>query len=307
MHLTDVGRSEFPSSLFQHGLRLCRHPLVLSMAGHLLVIGLLVVAPMFPLHHQSLEVQTVRLFTAVEAPSPPKPTAKPVSEPAPKPQPPSPPPVSLAPAPAQPTPAKPRKVVTLRPLKTKRRIRPSKAAVKAQQTMLERRRLQERVRRERQRAEAEARRKRLEALDAIRRAYRSSAAATATLSPPASSTAAKPPSGKEGAGDRRGDGDQVVSLAKKRYYAAILTHLSRFWTLPDTVEWPEDLEAVVVLWLRRDGTVSKRVFEKRSSSAPFNRFVEQTLDKAGAMPPFPQELPMESLEIGIRFRPHELL
>ncbi len=302
-----------------------RHPLLWSLGLHLLLAAFVVSAPLWANSpRRPVTVQTVRLFSAAEptaspaprTPPPPSPSPVPAQVPAAKASAPK-VPAPRAPAVRPPAASSSRKVVSLRPLKSKKRVRSAKVEEKVRQTRREWERLQRETRLARLRAEEEARRMAQEAVEKIRRSYLSGGIASRKT--PASgrqsatsqvntqvNTKVNTQVNTQPAGGRTGGrGDQDVSVAKKRYYAAIMTHLSRFWTLPDTVDWNEDLEAVVVLWLRRDGTVIRWEFETRSASAPFNRFVEQTLDKAGAMPPIPPSLP-DPLELGIRFRPNEL-
>ncbi len=297
-----AGNNLHPRPL-DHDQESWRRPLVFSIGVHLALLALVLATPLVRFQRELPEIHTVKLFTAAELPSPPAPAA---AEPAPKPVP-EPPATSLAPAPPRPQPKTPRKVISLRPLKRKKRVTPPPVEKKARDTRIERSLQQIQARLARERAEAAAREKAARALEEIRRALRSTAVEKTGTGGPAAAAAGKAASPAATGDGRRDGGDQVVSLAKKRYYAAILTHLSRFWSLPDTMDWDDDLEAVVVLWLRRDGTVLKREFEKKSTNVYFNRFVEQTLDKAGSLPPFPEELPEAVLELGIRFRPHELL
>ncbi|MFP3983450.1 MAG: energy transducer TonB, partial [Desulfurivibrionaceae bacterium] len=78
------------------------------------------------------------------------------------------------------------------------------------------------------------------------------------------------------------------------------------WILPEVTDWQKDLEAVLSITISREGRVIRSEFERRSSNIYFDRFVEKTLEKSSPLPPFPDTLEKEQIEIGLIFHPEGL-
>ncbi|MEJ2270414.1 MAG: energy transducer TonB [Desulfobulbaceae bacterium] len=76
--------------------------------------------------------------------------------------------------------------------------------------------------------------------------------------------------------------------------------------MPDLQNWDNSLEAVLIIKIRRDGTVTDTFFERKSDNIYFNQFVLKALKDAAPLPPFPDQLQENSFEIGLRFKPGEL-
>jgi len=275
-----------------------RIPFALAIAVHILALLLVILAPYFHRRTPILEVQTVNLFSASEL-QPQAPAPKKIARPAaPLPKTPA-KKVSVAP-PVKPAASKP--AVSLRPLKSK--TKSADEDLKVKQTILERKLRQVQAAVEKERAENKVKKEVDTALERIRQNYASSGQLS---SPPADLGRS---TGQTAASDGgAGNGSIEVSEAKKRYYAAIQMHLSRFWTLPESHDWKESLEVVAVLWFRPDGRIVKRVFERKSENEFFNRFVQSTLEKVDMVPPVPLDLPSNEAEqiiqdgIGFRFHP----
>lgn len=196
-------------------------------------------------------------------------------------------------APVKVTPVKP---VSLKPLKRKvRKTDPKKVAAEEarKQRELERQRALARAREQEKRARlAEA-----EAKDEARRAREALAAMLIQkgAQQPASSA-------------RRSTGSgQVQSVVFKNYLAALYDQVQRYWVLPDMKQWDARLETIVILYIRRDGSVTKTFIEKKSKDPFFDQFVMKTIDSAQPLPRIPKLIKEEPLEIGLRFRPGELL
>lgn len=109
------------------------------------------------------------------------------------------------------------------------------------------------------------------------------------------------------AGGKTGKNTAVIDEILKRYYAAVYERVHAYWNLPDLQNWKDSLEAVVVLEVRKDGIITSKVYEKKSDNHFFNQFVDKAIQEASPLPPFPLGLEKERLEIGLRFRPGELL
>ena len=109
------------------------------------------------------------------------------------------------------------------------------------------------------------------------------------------------------AGGKTGKNTAVIDEILKRYYAAVYERVHAYWNLPDLQNWKDSLEAVVILEVRKDGIITSKVYEKKSDNHFFNQFVDKAIQEASPLPPFPLGLEKERLEIGLRFRPGELL
>ena len=97
-----------------------------------------------------------------------------------------------------------------------------------------------------------------------------------------------------------------MDAALKQYYIAVSQHIHRYWILPELQDWPRNLTAVYVVHVRRDGIVGRHYFETKSKDYYFNQFVEKTMKEAMPLPPFPEGLKDEELEIGLVFHPSGL-
>ncbi|MEA2083631.1 MAG: energy transducer TonB [Thermodesulfobacteriota bacterium] len=109
------------------------------------------------------------------------------------------------------------------------------------------------------------------------------------------------------AGGKTGEKPAVIDEILKRYYTAVYERVHTHWNLPDLQNWKDSLEAVVILEVRKDGIITSKFFEKKSDNHFFNQFVNKAIQEASPLPPFPLGLEKERLEIGLRFRPGELL
>ncbi|MCL7486638.1 MAG: TonB C-terminal domain-containing protein [Desulfobulbaceae bacterium] len=111
-----------------------------------------------------------------------------------------------------------------------------------------------------------------------------------------------PASGRRSSGDAR-----VNSIVEQNYYAALYDRVQQFWVLPEMRQWNPSLETIVVATIRRDGSIAKTVVEKKSTDPFFDQLAMKTLQKAVPLPGFPKLMTQNSIEIGLRFRPGELL
>ena len=280
-------------------------PVNLAVAVHIAVFVGALYLPGIIKHRPLLdEVVTVDLVSLPE-PAPPTPARpKPVQEakpvqpkpppPAPKP-PPEPAAVAVAPEPqVAPKPAAPARPISLRPLKRKiRKARDTRLAEEKERERLARERRQREL--ARQRALAQAREAERKAEEARRRAVAELAALIRT------SNAVGTPSRR-----RSSAGKQVRSIALKQYVSALYDRVQSFWILPEMRRWDPRLEAVVVLTIRRDGTVVRTTMEKRSQDPFFDQQVMKTIQSASPMPRFSKLMPQDTIEVGLRFRPGQL-
>lgn len=285
-------------------------PLSLTILLHLFVLVIVVVPPsLFDRKVILEEIYTVDLFDLDEPtfqaePAPPitnvEPSPTPAKQEAAQPV--------LSTAQLQPKPAGPAEIISLKPRKVKKKIKqvkPKLAKTEEQKisNALEKLKLQ----REREAAEKKAKEAKASAdaaaknaVDLLRAAIRSNTSHTTAKSNAASTT--------QHSGARRTGGRSMqIDAALKQYYIAISDRIHQNWILPEMQKWDENLEAVVVIFVRSDGIVIKREFEKKSANLFFNQFVEKTLRDSLPLPPFPPNLKDNELEIGLVFHPGGLM
>jgi len=73
------------------------------------------------------------------------------------------------------------------------------------------------------------------------------------------------------------------------------------WSYPVGMEARNDLEAVVVLMVRADGTIQKVRLEKKSLSPMFDQSVLRAVERSDPLPPFPETYKKSYEEIEINF------
>lgn len=267
-------------------------PMVLAVGAHLVAFLITMLGPSLFYRRPSLpEIYTVSLFNAAEVMPPQAKTPKKTPQPQKAEK-----RAAKSPVPAKTESPIQREVISLRPLRTKKKIVKDKHAEKTKDLKLSQalKRIEakvtqkENIKATQQKAEEEARK----ALSALRQSLQSNASKKTTAA----------------AGYATSAGGTVSDMPEvlKRYYASVILHVQQFWSLPDTKNWEKSLEALVVIQVRRDGIVEKNFFEKESDNFYFNKFVEKAVQQASPLPKFPQELVENRIEIGLRFRPGEL-
>ena len=95
-----------------------------------------------------------------------------------------------------------------------------------------------------------------------------------------------------------------LSQALGLYRALVNEKIESNWVFPQRLS-PEDteLEAIVVVLARRDGTILNMQFEKKSGNPYFDDSVLKAILKAKPFPPFPDIYSPREEEIVIRFSP----
>ncbi len=96
-----------------------------------------------------------------------------------------------------------------------------------------------------------------------------------------------------------------IGLARRLYYTEVWNAISSQWALPDFLK-SQQLEAILVLTVRRDGKIVSVRFEKKSGNNLFDESVLRAVRKADPLPPFPKIYSPPEEQIGIRFRPQDL-
>jgi colicin import membrane protein len=98
-----------------------------------------------------------------------------------------------------------------------------------------------------------------------------------------------------------------LSQALMLYRALVNEKIESNWALPERLNQGKDkLEAVVVVRVRRDGTVFDIQFEKKSGDSYFDDSVLKAVLKSKPFPPFPDIYSPSEEEIVIRFAPEKV-
>lgn len=114
--------------------------------------------------------------------------------------------------------------------------------------------------------------------------------------------------GVTGAGSIAGDGSDP-GITFRIYQMEVESQIKGNWTYPIAIANPKtqkDLEAIVVLEVRNDGTILKSWVKKRSSDPIFDESVLKAIERSNPLPPFPEGYLKSHDEIEINFNLREL-
>jgi colicin import membrane protein len=312
MSLLGSGGLVTPDSMFSSEWR---KPLNLSIGLHILVVAFAMLAPSI-FHNQPKlpEIYTVNLYTATEvaevqpgpekAPVPQaanKPAARQIEPETPKPA------VSIQPTEPETSPAVETNItepISLEPLKQKIKVGKTK-----EEEALEKKILNQGLQRIKARAEEKAAREKAdqaarEAVSKLTDALKTTTGA-ATSEVSGKVTTEKEATEGAGASGPRGTGIEP-DFYMKQYFSAVYQKIHDNWVLPDLQNWDNSLEAVLVITIRKDGTIADSYFERKSDNIYFNQFVLKAIKDSSPLPSFPEQLGENTLEIGLRFKPGEL-
>jgi len=294
--------SELPDKQWQKSL-------FLTIAIHVCFLLFGFLAPRF-LHFQQKipEVYTVNLFSVEDlgGPAPAAPSKAAVAPQAAPPQP------KAAPEPAKPTPpqktqpapeppAVAKDAISLKPIKTKEKADIDKVKMLRDKLLAENKEKQTKDAAEKARADADKKAK--GAVDSLKQALMAGQQLAAGKAAAGAATAAAQAGSGSGSGP---SGGIAVDENLRRYLIAVNSQIQEHWVLPDLQNWKENVEAIVIIRVRRDGAVVETTFKKKSDNIFFNQFVEKTLKLSTPLPPFPIGINQSEMEIGLKFRPGEV-
>jgi len=106
---------------------------------------------------------------------------------------------------------------------------------------------------------------------------------------------------KAGADERKNSPETTNAQREKGsvfddYYSKIRKEIWQQWVFPDTGQ--KDLETIISIKIRKDGTITAQKIEKSSGNLIFDRSAIKAITKANPLSPPPYEM-----EIGVRFYP----
>jgi colicin import membrane protein len=101
-------------------------------------------------------------------------------------------------------------------------------------------------------------------------------------------------------------GQPVSGIPIQIYQMEVEDWIKSHWSYPVALPSRKDLEAVVVLMVKRDGSILKTEIKKRSSDDMFDQSVIKAIERSDPLPPFPEGYRKSYDEIEINFNLKEL-
>ena len=295
-----------------------RKPFNLSIGLHIIAVVFAMLAPfLFDRQPKLPEIYTVNLFSASEvteiSPSPAKtPAAKPAKKPVVKQIEPEVKKPAVSIQPSKPEVSTPVRTAIAKPIS----LRPVKQKVKVGKTRkeeeLDKAKLSQVV--QQIKSKAAVKEAKAEADQAAKDAVSQLADALKTTPPdPTSGPGEEAATGQTasaakagGVSGPRGTSGIEVDFYEKQYYATIVGIIQDHYILSPHLEmqkWDKNLEVIIGITIRRDGTITKINYEDKSSNMSFNRSTKKAIEDANPLPPFPDQLKEDILEIGFKFHP----
>jgi len=107
--------------------------------------------------------------------------------------------------------------------------------------------------------------------------------------------------------ERGGEGE-IEGLSLSLYKLQVENRIKENWVYPYGLFNPKkrDLEAIVILLVRKDGEILRFWFKKRSNDAIFDNSVIKAIKKSNPLPPFPEGYKKSYEKIEVRFNLSEL-
>jgi colicin import membrane protein len=110
---------------------------------------------------------------------------------------------------------------------------------------------------------------------------------------------------KEDSGPAAGGGllgvGQPGGTAMQIYKAEVESLIKSNWHYPVAMDNHKDLEAIVVLMVKSDGTIMKSRFDRRSQNVLFDESVLKAIERSNPLPPFPESYRKSHEEFEINF------
>ena len=101
-------------------------------------------------------------------------------------------------------------------------------------------------------------------------------------------------------------GEPVSGIPIQIYQMQVEDWIKSHWSYPVALPSRKDLEAVVLLMVKRDGSIVKKEIKKRCSDEMFDQSVIKAIERSDPLPPFPQGYRRSYDELEINFNLKEL-
>jgi colicin import membrane protein len=102
------------------------------------------------------------------------------------------------------------------------------------------------------------------------------------------------------------EGTSVGGIPIQFYQMEVEDRIKGNWSYPVALQSREDLEAIVVVMVKRDGTIMKTEMKKGSSDPIFDESVLRAVKRSDPLPPFPEGYRKSYDEIEIKFNLKDL-
>jgi colicin import membrane protein len=102
------------------------------------------------------------------------------------------------------------------------------------------------------------------------------------------------------------EGGFVGGIPIQMYQMEVEDRIKGNWSYPVALQSREELEAIVVVMVRRDGTILKTEMKKDSSDPIFDESVLRAIKRSDPLPPFPEGYRKNHDEIEIKFNLKDL-
>ncbi len=106
--------------------------------------------------------------------------------------------------------------------------------------------------------------------------------------------------GGSGAAGISGSRSAIEEVRLRAYYNRLWERVKNHWSIPPGLKG-RDLSVIVSVVLDRQGRILRRLVEEPSGSEAFDTAALMALERAQPLPPFPDEVRDETLEVGFRF------
>ena len=95
------------------------------------------------------------------------------------------------------------------------------------------------------------------------------------------------------------------SLGNKEsaYVSEVLAMIRENWFFPEDLDVRPDDFLKVSLTINRDGVISAQKILDSSGNDPFNGYALECISKTSPLPPIPDEISTNTMELELRFRP----
>jgi colicin import membrane protein len=112
---------------------------------------------------------------------------------------------------------------------------------------------------------------------------------------------------RSGGGAGPAGGGSRFSAAMQVYYGNLDSQVRRNWVLPEMAgKKLRGLEAIVLIRIRRDGSLERAWLEKSSGNSRLDSSALRAVERAAPFQPLPGEVRERVLEVGFRFRPEDI-
>lgn len=119
--------------------------------------------------------------------------------------------------------------------------------------------------------------------------------------------AARSGSATSGTGGFLGSGEGGGGIADplmQKYHMDVMEKIKEVWRMPAASK--KDWETIMVIKIRRDGTVVDIIPEKPSGNRLYDESIRRAIKAAEPLPRIPAAIREDSLELGFRFRPENM-